>query len=377
MTTGLVVAVARRAMVVAFAALVVAIVALAIAIWALSDSGTPGSDVAESDASGGDVTEADTSGSETSGSDSTGSDASQGDASDGLAPADEPASDDPPSTTVAGPAAEEPTEDASTEDTDDASAPATTVPDAAADAPETTVPDASSTTVPAETVPLPGEPYEFGPSAGAGLAVVGVAHDSALNVRDIPNGQIIARLQNVMDGARDPVVQVRDAGSNDIIATLDLLRGVVATGNTRKLPTTIWHEIRVGDVVGWSSGAYLAPLGSSHDATSDVVAALGEALESESLGDLGLIVAGLFTAEDEVQSRVEFSGVPGVFEALGEVTVDVLGLPDDSVQGYRIGIGADAAQEDGYGTGPFTLRWVSVRTICDTHRGVSADGRCN
>ena len=227
-------------------------------------------------------------------------------------------------------------------------------------------------------VPLPGEPYEFGPSAGAGLAVVGVAHDSALNVRDVPNGEIIARLDNVMDGVRDPVLIVRDAGSDDIVATLDLRQGVVATGNARKLPTTIWYEVRIGDLVGWASGAYLAPLGADRDATAEVVEALGETPTADTLSDIGLLVSGVFASSGEVQSRTTVSSRPGVFEAVGDITLDVLGLPDDAVWGYRVNVTADAGAEDWTqdNPGPFTLRSVTVTPICDTHRGVSEEGLC-
>ena len=235
--------------------------------------------------------------------------------------------------------------------------------------------------VPEDTDPavaLPGEPYEFGPSAGAGLAVVGIAHDSALNVRDVPNGEIIARLDSVMDGVRDPAVYVRKPDSDDIIATVDLRRGIVATGNTRKLPTTIWHELRVGDLVGWASGTYLAPLGADRDATAEVVEALGGTPTADTLTDLGLQVSARFASTGEVQSRTTISSRPGVFEALGDITLDVLGLPDDAVRGYRINITADAGAEDWTqdDAGPFTLRSVTVTPICDSHRGVTEEGLC-
>lgn len=236
---------------------------------------------------------------------------------------------------------------------------------------------ATEVDTPAETVPLPGEPYEFGPSADTGLGVVGVAYNSSLNVRDIPNGEVIARLANVIDGARSPVVEVRRAGSNELAATLDLEHGVIATGNTRQLPTTIWHELRAGDLVGWASAAYLAPLGASRDVTSQVVDVLAGTPTAATLEELGLMVAGVFVSGGEVQPSVTFAGGPGVFEALGQITVDVLGLPDDSVHGYRVDIEADAAQANGTGTGPFTLRSVTSTSICDSHRGVSDDDLCN
>ena len=112
------------------------------------------------------------------------------------------------------------------------------------------------------------------------------------------------------------------------------------------MSTTIWHELRVGDLVGWASGTYLAPLGAGRDATAEVVEALGGTPTADTLSDLGLQVSGVFASSGEVQSRTTISSRPGVFEALGDITLDVLGLPDDAVRGYRINITADAGAED-------------------------------
>ena len=276
-----------------------------------------------------------------------------------------PAGDATPEESAAVEDASEPEESAAVEDASE--------PEGAAAVEDAPVPEDTGT-----AAVLPGEPYEFGPPAGAGLAIVGVAHDSALNVRDVPNGEISARLDNVMDGVRDPVLIVRDAGSDDIVATLDLRQGVVATGNTRKLPTTIWYEVRIGDLVGWASGAYLAPLGADRDATAEVVEALGGTPTADTLSDIGLLVSGVFGSSGEVQSRTTVASRPVVFEAVGEITLDVLGLPDDAVRGYRVNVAADAGAEDSTqdDAGPFTLRSVTVTPICDSHRGVSEEGLC-
>ena len=220
-------------------------------------------------------------------------------------------------------------------------------------------------------VSLPGEPFELGPPAGAGLAVVGVSHASVLNVRDVPAGEIVARLDNVMNVGSEPVVYVREAGSDALIATLDLNRGVIATGNNRKLPTTIWYEIRMGDAVGWASSAFLSPLGATSDSTAEIIALLGEMPSSATLDELGRIV-GEAVASDEPPSRVVVSGAPTVGD-LGEITIDVLDLPDDSVRGYRLHV---FAQQDP-DSGSFVLKTVESTTICDSHRGVGDGGLCN
>ena len=222
-----------------------------------------------------------------------------------------------------------------------------------------------------EAADLPGEPYEFGPPAGAELAVVGVSHDSVLNVRDMPAGEIVARLDNVMNAGSEPVVYVRQPGSDELIATLDLNRGLIATGNTRKLPTTIWHEIRMADAVGWASSAFLSPLGATSDATAEIVAVLGETPTAPTLAELARAVADA-VASNEPPSRIVVSGAP-VTGDLGEITVDVLGLPDDAVRGFRLHILAHQDSD----SDPFALRTVESTTICDSHRGVSEEGLCN
>ena len=409
MTTQPVLAVARRAVMIAFAALAFAVAALAVALLAFSRTDTSSSDgsgsgvvesdraeadTAEPDAPQSDVVESDVSESDTSASDAFGSsavesdtaesDAAEGDTAESdtaggsdepaaSEPAEDPAPDDPPTSTddSTDPGTEVPVESESADSTEEASAPETTP----EDTDETTdEPDPGASAV---SVDLPGEPYEFGPAAGTGLAVVGVSYNGTLNVRDVPNGEIIARLGNVMDGVRDPAVHVRGANSDEIIATLDLTEGVVATGNTRKLPTTVWYEFQFGDMVGWASSAYLAPLGLTDDATAAIVATLGETPVADTLLELGLRVANVM-ASDEPPSSVVVSGAPTVFEALGEMTVDVVNIGDDSVLGFRLRIFAhpaeDWTQDD---PGPFTLKSVESTLMCHNYRGVSEEGVCN
>ncbi|MCY3616953.1 MAG: hypothetical protein OXG66_04685 [Acidimicrobiaceae bacterium] len=224
---------------------------------------------------------------------------------------------------------------------------------------------------------LPGEPLELGPAEGAGLAVVGIRYDSALNMRAVPNGEIIARLDNVMDGVRDPAIYVRRPDSDDIITTVVWKRGVVATGNTRALTTSTWHEFLAGDLTGWSSAAFLAQLGATEDATSEVVDALGELPVADTMVELGLEVAQTM-ASQEPQSSVVVSGAPGLAGDLGQVTIDIVGIGDDSVRGFRLVVFAHPAEDwTPDDPGPFTLKSVERTVLCHSHRGVSADGVCN
>ena len=49
--------------------------------------------------------------------------------------------------------------------------------------------------------------------------------------------------------------------------------GVTATGRSRDLATSTWHEIRAGPIVGWASSNYLAPLSpeTALDITAQVI----------------------------------------------------------------------------------------------------------
>ena len=249
----------------------------------------------------------------------------------------------------------------------------------------TTTPTTTTTTQTAETTTttttttttLPGEPSDFGPPADEVLAVVGVAYDESLNLRRAPSGDIVAVLDPHMGAASGSWLDIRDPASGEITAEESLEEGVIATGNTRSLAAALWFEVRVGDLVGWVRGAHLAPLGSYRDVTSVVVDSMGEIPTTETMSALGLAVAAVFASSGEVQPQVTFAAASEVFEAIGETTVDVLGLPDDSVRGYRIHIAASAAQEHGYGSRPFTLRHVGITPICHPHRGVSPSGLCN
>lgn len=222
-----------------------------------------------------------------------------------------------------------------------------------------------------EAVDLPGEPLEYGPNAGAALFVVGVPYGDILNVRHLPAGDIVATLDPVnLAGGRSPFVIVRDADGNTL-AEPDLSAAVTATGLARQLPTTVWYQHQAAGVTGWSSAAYLAQLGATDDVTSQVLAALGETVTDNTMAGLARRVADVMTSE-EPPSRVAVSSAP-VTGDLGEITVDVLGLPDDAVRGFRLHIFAHQDSD----SDPFTLRTVERTTICDSRRGVSEDGLCN
>ena len=238
--------------------------------------------------------------------------------------------------------------------------------------------DDTDSATPAPTSRLPGEPFEFGPAEGAVLSVVGVSHDDALNLRDSPFGEIIATLSNDVGPDGDLLV-VRAVPSGETIARIDLYAdGAIASGSSRRLPTTTWHEVTVGGVRGWASADYLAPLGTTYDMTGEVVETAGEPLTAPTMTELATKVVDALTSGGEEPPEVSVALAPGVFEGLGEIDVDVLGLADDSLRGYRLYVSADylgdwTQQDD---PGLFTLRSVGARWICDTYRGTSPEGLC-
>ncbi len=228
---------------------------------------------------------------------------------------------------------------------------------------------------------LPGEPYDFGPDAGTWLAVVGVDYADVLNVRDVPFGEIIATLDasNPYEG----LVILREAPSDELLASFDRWTGAIkASGRTRRIPQStwpdsVWAEIHVAGLRGWARAAFLAPVGLTDDATAHLVDAMDGRTEAETLIALAQRV-GNALASQSPGSRVVVVTRPILFEALGEVTVDVLNLADDSLLGYRLAVLADPTSEDwmSENPGPFKLRTVERTLLCESYRGVTAEGLC-
>lgn len=235
---------------------------------------------------------------------------------------------------------------------------------------------------------LPGTPATFGPAAGTQLGVIGVAYDDWLNVRDVPNGEVVATLtlQLSPQSPTESALLVRDAEAEAAFARIGVA-GMTATGRSRDLAASTWHEIQAGPIVGWASSNYLAPLepATALDITAQVAADIDGATTADTFTELvDRVVATV--ASDEPASRIRTVAPPGAFEAVIDVAVDVVGQPDDSIRGYRLLISAEAAGDwtaavtDGdiaIDAGPYTLRSVLATPLCYSHRGVSADGACN
>jgi hypothetical protein len=201
----------------------------------------------------------------------------------------------------------------------------------------------TSTTSIIDSPDLPGEPIEFGPTAGQTVAVVGIASNDVLNLRAIPGAD-----QAVLEGIPP------------------LYDSLTALGETRQLPQSLWIAVEYEDEVGWVNLRYIAYLGATTDATESVLQELGTSPAAETIEGLGSIVVETFTSEDPVSEVViADSQATG---SLGEVTYDVLGLGDDSVRGVRVRV------EGTPYSGGFTLHGVEMTALCA--RGVTDDGVC-
>ncbi len=187
---------------------------------------------------------------------------------------------------------------------------------------------------PVDDSDLPGEEWDGFAAAGDEFAVMGVAHDDELNVRELP-----------------------DASSTIVTSVGPTDTGLVATGRARLLPQSIWYEIDVDGDVGWVNAAFVGFMGGTDDATAEYLAD-GSQGGAETMVDLARAVSAAF-ASTEPESRIVQSVAPTVGD-LGEITYDVIGLGDDSVAGFRLHI--FATPDDNGET--FSLKSIERTVFC-------------
>ncbi len=231
--------------------------------------------------------------------------------------------------------------------TDDGAATTTAaVPTTSTTEPSPTTAEATTTTSgPTTTVEpiLPGEPIEFGPTDGEVVAVIGVAHDDVLNLRQRPGAD------------------------QDIVGEIPPLEdGLVALGRTRDLGDAFWIAVDFRGASGWVHFGFIGYLGNTTDETVTIVEDMGETPVAGTMEDLGRVVAESL-ASSEPPSDIVMTTEPTVGD-LGEVTYDVVGLGDDAVRGLRVHVLGQA------GDAGFSLRSVEVTLLCG--RGVSVGGTC-
>lgn len=208
----------------------------------------------------------------------------------------------------------------------------------------TTAPAVATTSGAPAVHGLPGEQVEIYPHPDAELAVVGVSADDLLNVRAGP-------------GTQFPVVFTLEP----------LAEGAVATGHNRLVAgTEMWVELRWNASTGWARSTFLLQPGQVTDVTSRLYPDPASRPSAEDLADLAETV-GRSAGAQEPPPRITIVDGPHVGD-LGEVTVDVVGLADDSVGGVRLKIFAHRAADG------FVLRAVEETLLCS--RGVTDGGLC-
>ncbi|MEZ5377539.1 MAG: SH3 domain-containing protein [Acidimicrobiales bacterium] len=208
-------------------------------------------------------------------------------------------------------------------DTDASETTSTSVTQTTASTTTTTAPESTTTTsttaAPTATSvaesELPGVSFDFGPAEGSSVAVVGVAADDVLNVRQLP----------------DP--------SSAIVTELDPTGDATLTNRKRDLGTSIWYEVETAAGIGWANASFLAPTGGTRDATNEFTDLLGElptgASSDEVIAELQQVLVAYGAEQEGPPMTVTIVDGPHTGD-LDEVTIDVLGYADDAVRGDRL-----------------------------------------
>lgn len=195
---------------------------------------------------------------------------------------------------------------------------------------------------------LPGEHFEgiFGP--GAIFGVIGVAVDDQLNIRARP-------------GADQAIVDSLDP----------LTRGLVFTGRARLLgqPTSVWYEVRAGELVGWVHARFVAPLSATFDITNEIIQSEGGAPTGATVDEIGAIVLDVRSRFADPQPSSMLIDGPTAGD-LTEMTYDLVGFGDDSVLGERLHLFIGEADNDG---DRLELRRVEVTYLCARGQGGGTD----
>lgn len=208
----------------------------------------------------------------------------------------------------------------------------------------TTTTSTTTTMAPTTTSALAGIDLKIGPWEGDTVGVVGAQHDDMLNLRAGP-------------GRDAPVIGIVEP----------MFEELVAKGQTRLHPDgSLWINVDSEGEIGWVHLSHVAWIGAVDDATALVPAALGEYPTTNSMEEMGLMVAGVFAAADPA-SRIVMT-VPPTMGDFGEVTYDVIGLGDDATLGYRLHVFGQVVSDG--------LSFHSVERTALCVRGATPDGLC-
>lgn len=200
------------------------------------------------------------------------------------------------------------------------------------------------TPVPAPT--LEGRSVELDePVVRAEAVLIGVPVDDTVRVRALP-------------GAEQPV-----AGELTADESVDLLGEAFETADG-----VTWWQIRRAGIQGWVERTNIALLGAPEVVTGELPAGLDESARFDSAEDAAAAVADAFLGERGADQTVVV-WTASVQNALSSATVavDLLGVQDDSIVGYRLLVAV--ADSDGW-------QPVSVTQLPLCARGVAPSGLC-
>jgi hypothetical protein len=204
---------------------------------------------------------------------------------------------------------------------------------------------AAAPEVPGRADELPGESVDFGPRAGDALAVAGIAHDDVLRLHAAPDEE------------------------SEVLATMASTQvGLIAQGQTRSVPGAFWILVDRSGTLGWVSLRDVAYLGDTFDATAERLSTIGPRPSASTMTELGRIVTESMRSPEAEPIPRTVVVVDETVGDLGEVTLDLIGLGDDALRGYRVHVFGEPVD------GGFALRNVEVTNLCA--RGVAEGGLC-
>lgn len=209
----------------------------------------------------------------------------------------------------------------------------------------------SSEPAPKEPVPPmePIDPDALVPLAGSRLTIVGVVSDDVLNFRTEADPQAA-------------IVATKPASEKSEI---------VATGEVAETQAGgIWWEVTVDGQVGWANARFLSVTGLPQDITVELVKDL-PTLRYDSPLEAALAVADTM-ATTEPTSQVTVVNEPELNDG-GVIFVDVLGIGDKSIDGYRLRVELLPVRS---GSSEQVGAWVSAVEATPLCRLGVAEGLC-
>lgn len=199
---------------------------------------------------------------------------------------------------------------------------------------------------PAPTVA--GQPIEaFAPESTDRVAVIGLAESTGLSMYALP-------------GEDNPLL-------GEIPASAEGIFGLGEAYETED--GAVWWLVRWDSLQGWVQPG-LAYFGATTDITDEITGSAD--LVASSIDQLAIMAAGQY-ASTMAQAQTVFVASAEVSDDFaGTAIIDIVGIGNDSLAGYRLRVSGDGAVTNGT---EFTLTSVQRVALCS--RGASADGACS